>query len=88
MCVDLSHLNRFVIREKYQSLTPAQTIVDIAASDTKTQPAGRVQKSNFAQNSSQRAPVQHPQTLLPQKPQRSECTSKPPQRLIVDPQWP
>ena len=35
MCVDLFHLNRFVIREKYQSLTPAQAITDIAASDAK-----------------------------------------------------
>ena len=35
MCVDLSHLNRFVIREKHQFLTPAQAIADIAASDAK-----------------------------------------------------
>jgi len=35
MCVDLSHLNRFVIREKHQFLTPAQAITDIAASDAK-----------------------------------------------------
>ena len=35
MCVDLSHLNHFVIREKHQSLTPAQAIADIAASDAK-----------------------------------------------------
>ena len=35
MCVDLSHLNRFVVRERYQSLTPAQAVADIAASDAK-----------------------------------------------------
>jgi len=35
MCVDLSHLNRFVVRERYQSLTPAQAIADIAASEAK-----------------------------------------------------
>ena len=35
MCVDLSHLNPFVIREKCQSLTPAQAIEDMAASDAK-----------------------------------------------------
>ena len=35
MCVDLSHLNRFVIRERYQSLTPAQAVADIATSDAK-----------------------------------------------------
>ena len=35
MCVDLSHLNHFVIRERYQSLTPAQAVTDIATSDTK-----------------------------------------------------
>ena len=33
MCVDLSHLNRYVRRERYQSLTPAQAVADIAASD-------------------------------------------------------
>ena len=31
MCVDLSHLNRFVVRERYQSVTPAQAVADIAA---------------------------------------------------------
>ena len=35
MCVDLSHLNRFVVRERYQSLTPAQAVADIAAIDAK-----------------------------------------------------
>jgi len=35
MCVDLSYLNRFVIRERYQSQTPAQAIADIAASEAK-----------------------------------------------------
>ena len=35
MCVDLSHLNRFVIRERYQSPTPAEAVADIAASDAK-----------------------------------------------------
>ena len=35
MCVDLSHLNRFVVRQRYQSLTPAQAVADIAASDAK-----------------------------------------------------
>ena len=35
MCVDLSHLNRFVIREQYQSPTPAQAVADIAASEAK-----------------------------------------------------
>ena len=32
LCVDLSHLNRFVIRERYQSPTPAEAVADIAAS--------------------------------------------------------
>ena len=31
MCVDLSHLNRYVKRERYQSPSPAQTVADIAA---------------------------------------------------------
>ena len=31
MCVDLSRLNRYVKRERYQSLTPAQAVADIAA---------------------------------------------------------
>ena len=35
MCVDLSHLNRFVIHERYQSPTPAQAVSDIAASEAK-----------------------------------------------------
>ena len=35
MCVDLSHLNRFVIRERYQSPTPAQAVANIAASEAK-----------------------------------------------------
>ena len=35
MCVDLSHLNRFVMQERYQSVTPAQAVADIAASDAK-----------------------------------------------------
>ena len=35
MCVDLSHLNKYVICERYQSLTPAQAVADIAASEAK-----------------------------------------------------
>ena len=35
MCVDLSHLNKFVRRERYQSSTPAQAVADIAATDAK-----------------------------------------------------
>ena len=35
MCVDLSHLNRYVQRERYQSLTPAEAVADIAASNAK-----------------------------------------------------
>ena len=35
MCVDLSHLNKFVCRECYQSSTPAQAVADIAATDAK-----------------------------------------------------
>ena len=35
MCVDLSHLNRFVVRERFWSITPAQAVADIAASDAK-----------------------------------------------------
>ena len=35
MCVDLSHLNRFIIRERYQSPTPVEAVADIAASDAK-----------------------------------------------------
>ena len=35
LCVDLSHLNRYVCREWYQSSTPAQAIADIAATNAK-----------------------------------------------------
>ena len=35
MCVDLSHLNCYVRRERYQSDTPAQAIADIAAANAK-----------------------------------------------------
>ena len=35
MCVDLSHLNRYVRRERYQSSTPAQAVTDIAATNAK-----------------------------------------------------
>ena len=35
MCVDLSRLNRYVQRERYQATTPAQAVADIAASDAK-----------------------------------------------------
>ena len=35
MCVNLSHLNHFIIRERYQSLTPAQAVADLATSDAK-----------------------------------------------------
>ena len=31
MCVDLSHLNRYVKRERYKSATPAQAVADITA---------------------------------------------------------
>ncbi len=31
MCVDLSHLNRYVKRERYQSATPAEAVADITA---------------------------------------------------------
>ena len=31
MCVDLSHLNKYVRRERYQSPTPAEAVADIAA---------------------------------------------------------
>ena len=31
MCVDLSHLNHYVKREKYQPPTPAEAIADISA---------------------------------------------------------
>ena len=33
MCVDLSHLNRFVRRERYQSLSPAEAVADMAGSN-------------------------------------------------------
>ena len=35
MCVDLSHLNQFVIHERYLSPTPAQAVADFAASEAK-----------------------------------------------------
>jgi len=35
MCVDLSHLNRYVKRERYQSLTPAEAIASISACQAK-----------------------------------------------------
>ena len=35
MCVDLSHLNRYVKRERYQSPTPAEAIADISACQAK-----------------------------------------------------
>ena len=35
MWVDLSNLNRFVVWERYQSLTPTQAVADITASDAK-----------------------------------------------------
>ena len=35
MCVDLSHLNRYVQQERYQSCTPAQAVADIAATNAK-----------------------------------------------------
>ena len=35
MCVDLSHLNRYVQREWYMSPTPAEAIADIAAAKAK-----------------------------------------------------
>ena len=35
MCVDLSRLNRFVKRERYQSTTPAQAVADIAAQNAR-----------------------------------------------------
>ena len=35
MCVDLSHLNRFVKRERYQSPSPAEAVADMAASNAK-----------------------------------------------------
>jgi len=35
MCVDLSHLNRFVRRERYQSCSPAEAVADMAASNAR-----------------------------------------------------
>ena len=35
ICVDLSHLNRYVQRERYMSPSPAEAIVDIAAANAK-----------------------------------------------------
>ena len=35
MCADFSRLNRYVKRERYQSATPAEVVVDIAAESTK-----------------------------------------------------
>ena len=35
MCVDLSHLNKFIIREWYLSSTPAEAVADIAANKAK-----------------------------------------------------
>ena len=31
MCVDLSHLNKYIKRERYQCPTPAQAVTDIAS---------------------------------------------------------
>ena len=33
MCVDLSHFNKCVLRERYQSQMPTQAVADIAATD-------------------------------------------------------
>ena len=35
MCVDLSHLNKYVKRERYQLATPAQAVADISAENAK-----------------------------------------------------
>ena len=35
LCVDLSRLNRYIKRERYQSTTPAQAVADIAAENAK-----------------------------------------------------
>ena len=35
MCVDLSKLNKFVVRERYMSPTPAEAVADIAAKEAK-----------------------------------------------------
>ena len=71
--------------------SPASTITRAGGSmqpPTLTQPAGRVPRSNIPHSSSPETPVQHQQTLPPQELRRSERTSRPPQRLIEDPQWP
>ena len=35
MCVDLSKLNHFVLRERYQSPAPAEAVADITANEAK-----------------------------------------------------
>ena len=35
MCVDLSHLNKYVRHERYQCPTPAQAVADIAAKNAR-----------------------------------------------------
>ena len=35
MCVDLSKLNRFVLRERYQSPAPTEAVTDITANEAK-----------------------------------------------------
>ena len=35
MCVDLSRLNRYVKRERYQSPTPAEAVADISTNEAK-----------------------------------------------------
>ena len=35
MCIDLSHLNKYVRRERYQCPTPAQAVTDIASENAK-----------------------------------------------------
>jgi len=35
MCVDLFYLNKYVLHECYQSLTPDQAVANIAASEAK-----------------------------------------------------
>ena len=35
LCIDLSKLNRYVRRERYQSPTPAEAVADIAASEAR-----------------------------------------------------
>ena len=34
MCVDLSHLNKHMKRERYQSLTPSQAVADVTTENT------------------------------------------------------